>query len=132
MSEEAKKVPTQDELKDWLRPVEDPELFMSIVDLGLVYEIHLDNGQCKVIMTLTSPMCPMGDYIVEEVTKRMKEHELVNEVEVEMTFEPKWDPAEMASDECKDQLGIWQVFCATDIFYTFGYSENCEYNNELQ
>lgn len=103
MSEQA----ADTDFKDWLRPVEDPELFMSIVDLGLVYEINVKDKQAHVIMTLTSPMCPMGDTIVEMVTGRMCEHELVDECKVELVFEPKWDPATMASDECKDNLGIW-------------------------
>lgn len=101
-------IPTSDELKVWLQPVEDPELFMSIVDLGLVYEVLLDESKkADVKMTLTSPMCPMGDYLIDEVKKRLMEHEAVDEVDVELVWEPKWDPAEMASDECKDQLGIW-------------------------
>jgi len=92
----------------WLHPVEDPELFVSIVDLGLVYDAGVDDaGKALVKMTLTSPGCPAGDYLIDEVKKRMREHESVKDVDVEIVWEPKWDPKTMASDEVKDRLGIW-------------------------
>ena len=94
-------------LLDWLRPVEDPELFMSLVDLGLVYTVAITDGKAAVTMSLTSPGCPAADQLVSDVKKRMLEYPGVTEVDVQVVFEPKWDPRIMASDEVKDRLGIW-------------------------
>ena len=96
-------------LLEWLKPVQDPEMFLSIVDLGLVYETAiLDDGKkAQVKMTLTSPHCPVADVFVDSVRKRCLEYPGVVETDVKLVFEPKWDPATMASDEVKDRLGIW-------------------------
>lgn len=95
-------------LMDWIRPVQDPELFMSLVDLGLIYKAEEEEpGKVRVEMTLTSPGCPAADYMVHQVKERLLEHEKVNEADVEIVWEPKWDPKEMASEEAKDSLGIW-------------------------
>jgi metal-sulfur cluster biosynthetic enzyme len=95
------------ELLEWLRPVQDPELFLSLVDLGLVYKVEVANGMASVEMSLTSPGCPAADYLVQEVKKRMLEYPGVTGADVKVVFEPKWDPRTMASDEVKDRLGIW-------------------------
>lgn len=95
------------ELLEWLRPVQDPELFLSLVDLGLIYKVEVKDGKASVEMSLTSPGCPAADYLVQEVAKRMKEYPGVTEADVKVVFEPKWDPRTMASDEVKDRLGIW-------------------------
>ena len=96
-------------LLDWLKPVEDPEMLISIVDLGLVYETKLlDEGKkAEVIMTLTSPHCPVADVFVGNVKKRLVEYPGIIEADVKLVFEPKWDPKTMSSDEVKDRLGIW-------------------------
>lgn len=96
-------------LLEWVRPVEDPEMMISIVDLGLVYETKLseDGKKADVVMTLTSPHCPVADMFVGNVKNRLLEYPGVEEAEVKLVFEPQWDPAEMASDEVKDRLGIW-------------------------
>ena len=96
-------------LLEWIRPVEDPEMFISIVDLGLVYEAMLsaDGKQADVVMTLTSPHCPVADVFVSNVKKRLLEYPGIEEANVKLVFEPKWDPKVMASDEVKDRLGIW-------------------------
>jgi metal-sulfur cluster biosynthetic enzyme len=95
------------ELLEWLRPVQDPELFLSLVDLGLIYQVEVKDGKASVEMSLTSPGCPAADYLVQEVVKRMKEYPGVTSADVRVVFEPKWDPRTMASDEVKDRLGIW-------------------------
>ncbi len=96
------------ELKEWLKPVEDPELHLSLVELGLIYQCdHEEAGSAKVKMTLTSPGCPAGDYLLSQVKTRLLEHAEVKTAEVEIVWEPKWDPQTMASDECKETLGIW-------------------------
>jgi len=100
------------ELIEWLRPVEDPEMFISIIELGLVYEAKFTSeaeGAKKVqaTMTLTSPHCPIADVFLGNVKTRLLEYPEVTEAEVKLVFEPQWDPATMASDEVKDRLGIW-------------------------
>lgn len=99
--------PTQELLLEWLQPVQDPEMFMSLVDLGLIYNIFLDGDAATVKMTLTTPACPSAGYLVEQVKNRLLEHPAVNKADVMLVFEPKWDPRTMASDEVKDKLGIW-------------------------
>ena len=98
-------------LHEWLRPVEDPEMFISIIDLGLVYDAILEpaegGNRASVVMTLTSPSCPLAESFVASVKKRLLEYPGVIDAEVKLVFEPKWDPASMASDEVKDRLGIW-------------------------
>lgn len=97
-------------LLEWLKPVEDPEMFISIVDLGLVYEAEFANetkSAVNVVMTLTSPHCPVAGVFVDNVKKRALEYPGVTEAEVKLVFEPKWDPKTMASDDVKDRLGIW-------------------------
>lgn len=106
MTEEVK-APTQEILMDWLRTVEDPELFMSLVDLGLIYSIHIEDGNVNVKMTLTSPGCPSAGYLVEQIKERTMEYPGIKSADVMIVFEPKWDPSTMASDEVKDRLGIW-------------------------
>src|SRR3989344_7024112 len=96
-----------EELKEWLKPVQDPELHLSLVELGLIYECKLEGESVAVTMTLTSPGCPAAGYLVDEVKKRLLEHPKVKAVSVEIVFDPKWDPKTIASEECKDILGIW-------------------------
>ncbi len=97
----------QEVLLEWLRPVQDPEMFMSLVDLGLIYTVHVQGTRVDVKMTLTSPGCPSADYLVQSVKNRLLEHPEVKEADVMVVFDPKWDPRTMASDEVKDRLGIW-------------------------
>ena len=103
---ESKQVP---ELLEWIRPVQDPEMFISIVDLGLVYETTWNETKTSssVVMTLTSPHCPVADVFVGNVKTRLLEYPGMTEANVKLVFEPKWDPKTMASDEVKDRLGIW-------------------------
>jgi len=96
------------EFMEWLRPIQDPELFVSLVDLGLIYEVALTGereAHCR--MTLTSPGCPAGGYLVQQIEHRLKEHEKIDSATVEIVWEPKWDPKTMASDDAKEVLGIW-------------------------
>jgi len=103
-------MPTQEEVRDALRTVEDPELHMGIVDLGLVYGIDVTGDQSEhvtVTMTLTSPMCPVGPMFKESVLTKVQSMPGVADAHVDITFDPPWDPREMASDDVKLQLGIW-------------------------
>jgi metal-sulfur cluster biosynthetic enzyme len=94
---------------EWIHPVQDPEMLISVVDLGLIYEAKLDaNGKkAEVTMTLTSAGCPVADVFINSVKSRLLEYPGVDEAEVKLVFEPKWNPATMASDEVKDRMGIW-------------------------
>ena len=99
---------TPETIMDNLAEVFDPELRMSIVELGLVYDIDIDDdGFVKVLITLTSPACPLGPLLLGQIQDKLMDIEGVKDVEVEITFSPPWDPRTMASDEIKMQLGIW-------------------------
>jgi metal-sulfur cluster biosynthetic enzyme len=107
---------SSDGLREWMRSVLDPDIGVSLVDMGLIYEVNIsappaelsqEGADVKVLMTLTSPMCPSGGYLKSEIKKRLEEHPEVKAAEVDVTFEPKWDPKIMASEEVKDMLGIW-------------------------
>ncbi|MBU0983550.1 MAG: metal-sulfur cluster assembly factor [candidate division Zixibacteria bacterium] len=91
-----------------LKPIQDPEIRIGIVDLGLVYDvIASDEGEVTVKMTLTTPACPYGEMLLSMTHRAAEDVEGVTKVEVVLVWEPVWDPAEMASDLAKDQLGIW-------------------------
>jgi metal-sulfur cluster biosynthetic enzyme len=99
---------TTEELIEKLQPVQDPELRMSIVDLGLVYDAHMDeDGMVDVLITLTTPACPLGPLLIGQIQDSLMDVKGVKDVNVEITFKPPWDPKTMASDEIKMQLGIW-------------------------
>ncbi len=91
-----------------LKPVQDPEMNISIVDLGLVYGVRVrEDGFVTVDMTLTTPACPYGEMILTAAHQAVQTVEGTTGVEILLVWEPQWDPKEMASDEAKDVLGIW-------------------------
>lgn len=91
--------------RDALRVVIDPEIYQNIVDLGLVYDIEVQPDQAvKVTMTLTTPHCPMGPQIIENVEKTLRELG-ASAVQVNIVWEPMWTPDAM-TDELKRELGI--------------------------
>lgn len=83
----------------------DPELNINIVDLGLVYSINIESSKVKVLITLTNPGCPLDSYFVKDITSKLKTVKGVENVSVELTFEPPWNPSKM-SEESKDLLGF--------------------------
>jgi metal-sulfur cluster biosynthetic enzyme len=94
-----------DSLRNALRQVIDPEIFENIVDLGLVYGVDVQPEEHVVVnMTLTTPHCPMGPEIIENVEKTMKQEGAAS-VDVNIVWEPMWTP-DMMTDELKAQLGI--------------------------
>lgn len=99
--------PTEEEIMQRLQMVEDPELRMSIVDLGLVYGAQCEDGKVTVTMTLTSPGCPLGGLIQGQAYHVLRDLPGVEDVEVKITFTPRWDPRTMASDDVKMLLGIY-------------------------
>jgi metal-sulfur cluster biosynthetic enzyme len=91
-------MPTREEVVDSLHQVEDPELGMDIVDLGLLYDVEVEGPKVKVIYTLTSMGCPAGAMIQEDIDRVVRELEGVEDVESELTFEPPWTPERMSED----------------------------------
>ena len=81
-----------DAVRKSLRQVQDPELGLNIVDLGLVYDIEVEDGEVHIKMTLTSPGCPAGPEIMTDVDRAVREMEGVQDVEVELVWEPFWTP----------------------------------------
>ena len=100
-------VANEELVREALKDVFDPELHLSIVDLGLVYDVEVADGNVKVLYTLTSPACPLGPVIDGQIQNVLTDLPGVKEVVTEMTLNPPWDPRTMASDDIKMQLGIW-------------------------
>ena len=98
-------MPTQEEVVEALRGVEDPELGMDIVELGLFYDAEIEGDRVKVIHSLTSMGCPAGPMIQENIADAVRSLDGVGEVEVELTFDPPWTPDRM-SDDAKFILGF--------------------------
>lgn len=90
-----------------LKNVLDPELGISLVDLGLIYDVKVDKrGKVSVIMTLTTMGCPLFNIIEESIKSELKKNSKVKKVEIELTFDPPWDPSRM-SKEAKIKLGFF-------------------------
>jgi metal-sulfur cluster biosynthetic enzyme len=87
-----------------LYEVIDPELGVNIVDLGLVYDVVIDDGSVVVVMTLTTPGCPLGGFMEDEIHRCLNQFPQVRSAEVQIVWDPPWDP-ELMSDEAREQLG---------------------------
>jgi metal-sulfur cluster biosynthetic enzyme len=98
-------MPTQEEVYDVLRTCYDPEIPVNIVDLGLVYDVQVLEQKVDVKMTLTTAGCGMGGYIASEAEQKILELPDVQEVQVELIWEPPWEPS-MMSAEAKKTLGM--------------------------
>ncbi len=86
-----------------LKKVNDPELHIDVWTLGLIYNIEIKENNIDIKMTFTSPMCPYGPFLVDDIKKKLKEaHKWIKEVKIEVVFQPLWQP----SDELKEILGI--------------------------
>jgi len=89
---------SEDEVREALRGVEDPEAGMSIVDLGLVYGVEVTASRIQVRMTMTSPACPVAPYIVEEAVAAIRAAAAwVPDVQVELVWDPPWTPERMSA-----------------------------------
>lgn len=90
-----------------LSEIYDPEIPVNIYELGLIYDVQVsEDGDVKILMTLTSPNCPVAESLPEEVRLKTRAIDEVREVEVEITFDPPWDK-EMMSEEAKVELGLF-------------------------
>jgi metal-sulfur cluster biosynthetic enzyme len=100
-------MPTEQEMRDALRPIQDPEIHLGILDLGLIYGVQSEpNGTARVKMTLTSPACPVGPLLQAQVHAALLKLPGVKEAKVELVWDPPWDPRTMATDEIKMELGL--------------------------
>jgi metal-sulfur cluster biosynthetic enzyme len=98
-------MPTREDVIDALRVVEDPELGMDIVELGLLYDAEVAGSSVKVTYSLTSMGCPVGPMIEQQISEVVSSLEGVDEVEAELTWDPPWSPERM-SDDAKFILGF--------------------------
>ena len=91
---------TKENIIEELKTVKDPELGLDIHTLGLIYDIKIGEDGIDILMTLTTPFCPYGDEIIQNVEKSLKK--FGQEVRVDITFEPEWEP----SEDLKISLGL--------------------------
>jgi metal-sulfur cluster biosynthetic enzyme len=96
---------TVDDVTDALRDVIDPELGLDFVELGLIYDVEIEGPAVKVTYTLTSPGCPIGPQVSEQIEEFVSELDGVEEVQPVMTFSPPWTPERM-SEDAKFALGF--------------------------
>ncbi len=94
-----------DTVMEALRDVFDPEIPVNVVDLGLIYSVEVSDGDVHVEMTLTAPGCGMGPYIAQQAEWRIAEIDEVEDVQVDVVFDPPWTP-DMITEEGKALLGI--------------------------
>ena len=96
----------RDKIEDALRTVHDPEIPVNIMELGLVYEIKIeDGGKVRITMTLTAPACPVAGEIIMEVESKVRAIEGITDVHVHLTFDPPWT-RDMMTEEAKLELGF--------------------------
>lgn len=88
-----------------LKTVIDPEIGVNVVDLGLIYDIDINNYNVKIRMTLTTPMCPLGPIIVDNVRRAAESIKGVKKVDVEVVFDPPWS-LDRISPEIREKLGV--------------------------
>jgi FeS assembly SUF system protein len=106
MENENEFLQVEDEIIKTLKQIYDPEIPVNIYDLGLIYEIDVDDDHnVKVRMTLTTPNCPIADDIIAEVQHKVEAIHGVNSVNLKLTFDPPWDES-MLTDEAKLELGL--------------------------
>ena len=96
---------TKEEVIEVMKTVYDPEIPVNVVDLGLVYDVNVNEGDVHVLMILTAPGCGMGPMIAQQAEFAISEVEGVDDVEVEMIFDPPWNP-DMITEDGKKLLGI--------------------------
>lgn len=95
-----------DKIVEKLKTIYDPEIPVDIFELGLIYDVFVnENNDVKILMTLTSPNCPVAETLPVEVEEKVKTIEEVNNAEVEITFDPMWTQ-DMMSEEAKLELGF--------------------------
>ncbi|MEG1544699.1 MAG: iron-sulfur cluster assembly protein [Tannerellaceae bacterium] len=97
---------TEEAIVAMLKTVYDPEIPVNVYDLGLIYKVDVDDEKnVRIDMTLTAPNCPAADFIVEDVRMKVESVQDVQNVEINLVFEPEWD-REMMTEEAKFELGF--------------------------
>ena len=94
-----------EDVQEVLRDVIDPELGLDFVELGLIYDVEIEGGTVKITYTLTTPACPIGPQVSEQIEEYVSELDGVEQVEPVMTFSPPWTPERM-SEDAKFALGF--------------------------
>ena len=92
---------TKEQVIESLKQVYDPEIQVDVWTMGLIYDIKIEKNEVHIIMTLTTPMCPYGPMLLEEIKARIKE-DTSAEVQIDVTFDPPWQP----SEELRMMLGV--------------------------
>jgi metal-sulfur cluster biosynthetic enzyme len=87
--------PVRKQIADCLRHVDDPELGINIVDLGLIYDLQFDGGDLEIELTMTTPACPLSDYIKNNIQQVMTRVEGVDRLRIDVVWEPAWSPEMM-------------------------------------
>ncbi|NAS10880.1 DUF59 domain-containing protein [Poritiphilus flavus] len=109
MNEENTTIDTQElgeKIVRVLKTIYDPEIPVDIYELGLIYDVLVnEDNEVKILMTLTSPNCPVAETLPVEVEEKVKSLDLVHDAEVEITFDPPWTQ-ELMSEEAKLELGL--------------------------
>ncbi len=93
---------TKEEIIEALKEVMDPELMIDVWSLELIYEVNITGPKIEILMTFTTPLCPYGPQLKEDVKNKILELEGVDEVEITITFNPRWEP----SEELRALLGV--------------------------
>ncbi len=94
-------------VREELKNVVDPEIGIDMVSLGLIYDIKIEGGVVSVLMTLTSPGCPVAGMFINAVHSAVASIPGVTDAKVDLTFAPPWDPRTMASEDAKMMMGIY-------------------------
>ena len=97
-------LPEKDKILDRLKEVIDPELGVDIVNLGLIYSVEIDDSDIRILMTMTTPSCPMHAYLTKQTEDIVKQLYPWINVEIKLVWDPPWD-ANMMSDEAKRMFG---------------------------
>ena len=93
---------TREDVIEVLKKINDPEIMIDVWTLELIYDVKVKDGKVQIKMTFTTPMCPYGPQLLEEVKTKISEIKDVKEVDVEVTFDPPWEP----SQELRATLGV--------------------------
>ncbi|MAH98602.1 MAG: metal-sulfur cluster biosynthetic enzyme [Euryarchaeota archaeon] len=98
---------TESEVMASLSEVEDPEMKLTVTELGLIYSVKIDEKHAEIDMTLTSPGCPVAPEIMAAVHRSALSTEGIESAHVNLTFSPLWDPRVHASEDAKFEMGIF-------------------------
>ena len=96
---------SEEDVMDKLKEIDDPETQVSIVDMGFIYDVDIEDEEVDIEMTLTTPGCPLHSKFTNDVEEGVSELEGVEKVEVDVVFDPPWSPDRM-SDDAKEKLGM--------------------------